>query len=483
MSGINNITVGVDKPGEDLSVFEKKENKGVAGGYVPLNEFQKIASQYLNIVNDLVTGGADSLLSAEQGKQVQLQLDAISSILFSDNVNLDTIQEIVNAIENTQTYLETILVNDLTTGGTTKALTAEMGKSLKALIDNLTLSISGKEDISNKSQDIEADKASATKYGSVKAFYDWALGKFKTYILGIETTAAISYTLNLPNINKRTVFTGTNPVALTVPTNAAVAIPIGTQKEFTVQGAGTATVSGVGITFVQKNLVFTTGETFHLTKIDTDVWAVEGSNDPNLLHKTGDESKTGLLSFTRTINTISGIILNNSSDKRIMDMVNSSSGVGAYCENSSSGEGFRCNNFSNGSGFYSYNSSINGKGFYSYNTSTGAGIYSTNLGAGFGMYSVNTSSGDGLQLQNQSTGRGIVIDNTLIATGLPFSILKKGFEKFSISDSGVISIKDLNTVPVSAVDIGKKGEIRFTDTHIYVCIANNTWVRTALTTW
>jgi hypothetical protein len=44
---------------------------------------------------------------------------------------------LVDAIENVQTSLNTILVNDLTTGGTTKALTAEMGKTLKDLIDGL----------------------------------------------------------------------------------------------------------------------------------------------------------------------------------------------------------------------------------------------------------------------------------------------------------------------------------------------------------
>lgn len=116
---------------------EDKNKKGVALGYVPLNEFTKVALQYLNVVNNLVDGGSDFLLTAEQGKQVQLQVSAIQSILFSDNVNLDTVQEIVDALENVQSYIDTILVNDLTTGGTTKALSAEMGKTLKTAIDNI----------------------------------------------------------------------------------------------------------------------------------------------------------------------------------------------------------------------------------------------------------------------------------------------------------------------------------------------------------
>ena len=115
---------------------EDKSNKGIANGYAPLDEFTKLAAQYLDIVNDLVTGGATALLSAEQGKVLQTQITAINILLTSDNVNLDTVQELVDAIETLQLSLSAILVNDLTTGGTTKALTAEMGKTLKSIIDS-----------------------------------------------------------------------------------------------------------------------------------------------------------------------------------------------------------------------------------------------------------------------------------------------------------------------------------------------------------
>lgn len=128
-------TVDQDAHRDLFNLKEDKSEKGTANGYAPLNEFTKIAVEYLNIVNDVVTGGATSILSAEQGKILQNRIDAINLILTSDNINLDTIQELVDAIESVQNYLNSILVNDLTTGGTTKALTAEMGKSLKALID------------------------------------------------------------------------------------------------------------------------------------------------------------------------------------------------------------------------------------------------------------------------------------------------------------------------------------------------------------
>lgn len=44
-------------------------------------------------------------------------------------------------------------------------------------------------------------------------------------------------------------------------------------------------------------------------------------------------------------------------------------------------------------------------------------------------------------------------------------------------------LSSLNTAPASATATGTTGEIRVTATHIYVCTATNTWVRSALTTW
>ncbi|GIZ09971.1 hypothetical protein [Flavobacterium sp. UMI-01] len=129
------------------ALFDLKQSldeKGEANGYAPLDELTKIAAIYLNIVDDLVTGGSDALASAETVKTLKAQIDAINLILTSDDVNLDTVQEIVDAIKEVETSLETILVNDLTTGGTTKALTAEMGKTLKGLIDALTAIVTTK---------------------------------------------------------------------------------------------------------------------------------------------------------------------------------------------------------------------------------------------------------------------------------------------------------------------------------------------------
>ena len=110
----------------------------------PNNDRDLITLKYLvdllnsKLINDLTTGGTTNLLSAAQGVVLNNKITAINTLLASDNINLDTVQEIVDAIETVQLSLTTILVNDLTTGGVTKALTAEMGKTLKGLIDALT---------------------------------------------------------------------------------------------------------------------------------------------------------------------------------------------------------------------------------------------------------------------------------------------------------------------------------------------------------
>ncbi len=63
------------------------------------------------------------------------QISALQTLTASNDLDLDTVQEVVDFIKSTRDSLDTILVNDLTTGGIGKALTAEQGKVLKGLID------------------------------------------------------------------------------------------------------------------------------------------------------------------------------------------------------------------------------------------------------------------------------------------------------------------------------------------------------------
>lgn len=82
-----------------------------------------------------------STLQAAGLTNLQNQINSINTILSTDDIDLDTLEEVVAAIRDIQNFMDTILVNDLTTGGTTKALTAEQGVILKGLIDSLTIDV------------------------------------------------------------------------------------------------------------------------------------------------------------------------------------------------------------------------------------------------------------------------------------------------------------------------------------------------------
>lgn len=71
--------------------------------------------QPTDIINDLTTGGTDKALSAEMGKEL------------NEAINDKLSEVIVNSLEPG----DTAIINDLTTGGSTNVLSAEQGKVLK----------------------------------------------------------------------------------------------------------------------------------------------------------------------------------------------------------------------------------------------------------------------------------------------------------------------------------------------------------------
>lgn len=91
------------------------------------------------------------------------QISALQTLTSSSDLNLDTVQEIVDFITTTRNSLDTILVNDLTTGGIGKALTAEQGKVLKDLIDTANVAAASLEarvaTLEVKVADIESEQA------------------------------------------------------------------------------------------------------------------------------------------------------------------------------------------------------------------------------------------------------------------------------------------------------------------------------------
>lgn len=95
---------------------------------------------------------------------------------------------------------------------------------------------------------------------------------------------------------------------------------------------------------------------------------------------------------------------------------------------------------------------------------------------------ISTSTGDVLTLSVGNTG--IRIDDagsTVFVDAADF--VAAGSVNTPLVNATQYRINALNTAPATTTSTGTLGEIRYTSGFIYVCIATNTWRRTALTTW
>ena len=112
----------------------------------------------------------------------------------------------------------------------------------------------------------------------------------------------------------------------------------------------------------------------------------------------------------------------------------------------------------------------------------------------FGLTSPNPGIGrKGNHVAVYSTGTmgSASLDTSLISSGLNNRVFKfpnqDGTFALTSNPTAIsatqFNVSALNTAPASATSAGTTGEIRVTSTHIYVCIATNTWVRSALTNW
>jgi hypothetical protein len=221
------------------------------------------------------------------------------------------------------------------------------------------------------------------------------------------------------------------------------------------------------------------------------------------------------------IETIDSIALNGISQ----------SGVGVYGESNDNYAIYGESN--NGDGVYG--KSNNAAGVLGY-SNLGTGVYADSAsgipietyGNGNNTPSINVNLGN--------TNKGVVIESGTSSTGNPIEVKKNGVTKFRVAQNGdvttdVISangdvllleagatqialddtgstvtvsgaefivnqsistplvqaglyrIPALNTAAATATSTGTLGEIRYTSDFIYVCIATNTWRRTALTAW
>lgn len=128
---INDLTTGgTDKAlsAEQGKVLdEKKVDKVVTPDSVYVTEGSKLLSEFAmkaDIINDLTTGGTDKALSAEQGKALEgKKVDKIDTP--------DSVYTTNGSKPLSEFVVDTDIINDLTTGGTDKALSAEQGKVLE----------------------------------------------------------------------------------------------------------------------------------------------------------------------------------------------------------------------------------------------------------------------------------------------------------------------------------------------------------------
>lgn len=129
------------------------------------NQFITYYLKYIDIVDDLTSLETQKPLSAYQGKKLKDMIDTIQSIISSDDVSLDTIQEIVAYIKDNKADIDELLatkvnivdiIDNLTSTLSNKPLSANQGRVLKELIDAI---VNGTTTVANATHAVNADEA------------------------------------------------------------------------------------------------------------------------------------------------------------------------------------------------------------------------------------------------------------------------------------------------------------------------------------
>ena len=115
---------------------------------------------YSDIVNNLTSNNTDKPLSANQGLVLKGFIDNINTLLASDNVDLDTLQEIVDFIENNKDILDGLTISNI----------AGLQNALDLKVDKVT----GKELSANDFTDVLLAKLNGIAAGAeVNVQSDW----------------------------------------------------------------------------------------------------------------------------------------------------------------------------------------------------------------------------------------------------------------------------------------------------------------------
>jgi hypothetical protein len=108
----------------------------------------------------------------------------------------------------------------------------------------------------------------------------WESAGATTQQLTLNDQTGTTYTLVLADTGKFVTLSNASAIALTIPTNASVAFPIGTQINLVQLGAGQVTVGGAGVTIrSQGTKLKLNGQYSAATcvKINTDEWVLVGN--------------------------------------------------------------------------------------------------------------------------------------------------------------------------------------------------------------
>jgi len=153
--------------------------------------------------------------------------------------------------------------------------------------------------------------------------------------------------------------------------------------------------------------------------------------------------------------------------------------TGNYSSTSSSSNSV--SSISTGSTTNALISTVNDVGGNLFNVSWGSSAAGSDLGMTRAGNSMLIYSGSGtMAIGSRSTNDIVISTNNTERARISGS---GAFNIVGALTSSSYKVSSLNTAPASATATGTLGEIRITATYIYVCTANNTWVRTPLTTW
>lgn len=121
------------------STIVGKASKDANGDIIPETYLKKA-----QIVNNVTSDSSTDPLSAAQGKYLKGLIDAINTLLASDDTTLDELQEVVSYIKTNRDLITAIttskvnvsdIIDALNSTATNKPLSANQGKVLKGLID------------------------------------------------------------------------------------------------------------------------------------------------------------------------------------------------------------------------------------------------------------------------------------------------------------------------------------------------------------